>query len=245
MRRALVLKQVAHEGPARIATALERAGFQLEIRELSAGEAVPPNLEGYDALIAMGAPLGVSDAKDPRFSYLARELELLQLAVERDFPTLGVCLGSQLLAAAAGARVYPNVVGEPPQLHREVGWGAVHFTETPEREPVLRGLEPAELMLHWHGDTFDLPRNAVLLASTLPCKNQMYRIGQHVFGVQFHPELEERDIQHWLELDPGYVRSALGPDGPERVSAEARRYFPRYRERSEVLVANLVNALSH
>ena len=98
-------------------------------------------------------------------------------------------------------------------------------------------------MLHWHGDTFDLPQNAVLLASTLPCKNQLYRIGRHIFGVQFHPELEERDIQHWLELDPAYVRSALGPDGPERVSAETRRYFPRYRERSDVLVTNLVNAL--
>jgi GMP synthase-like glutamine amidotransferase len=244
MRRALVLKQVAHEGPARLATALERAGFELEVRELSAGATVPTTLEGYDALIALGAPLGVEDAADARFSYLARELELLKLAIARDFPTLGVCLGSQLLAAAAGARVYPNVVGEPPQRHREVGWGAVHFTEAPEREPVLRGLGAAELMFHWHGDTFELPANAQLLASTLPCKNQLYRIGRHVFGVQFHPELEQHDIEDWLERDPEYVRSALGPGGPERVAAETRRYFSRYRERGDVLVGNLVNALA-
>jgi GMP synthase-like glutamine amidotransferase len=244
MRRALVLKQVAHEGPARLAWALERGGFQLEIRELSKGDAVPTTLEGYDALIAMGAPLGVEDATDPRFSYLAHELELMRLAIARDFPTLGVCLGAQLLAAAAGARVYPNVVGEPPQRHREVGWGAIHFTENPEREPLLRGLEAAEMTFHWHGDTFDLPPHATLLASTLPCKNQLFRIGRRVFGVQFHPELEERDIEAWLELDPAYVRSALGPAGRERVSAETRQYFARYRERGDVLLGNLVSALS-
>lgn len=240
--RAAVLQHVPHEGPARIATALARAGFDVERRELFAGARVPALVE-TDLLVVMGAPLGVSDVGDPRYPFLAAEVELLREAVARDFPTLGICLGSQLLAAATGARVAPNVTGDPPRPTREVGWGAVHFVRTPAEEPVLTGLDPAEIMLHWHGDTFELPRGATLLASTLACENQMFRLGRRQFGLQFHVELNAVDIEAWVAADGDYVRGALGAAGAERIRRDTARFMPRFEAKTERLLDNLVRAM--
>jgi GMP synthase (glutamine-hydrolysing) len=240
MRRALVLKHVPHEGPGRIAGALERAGFVHEVRELSRGDAVPETLAGFDALIVMGGPMGVSDAGGSRYPFLARELRLLERALAEDFPTLGVCLGAQLLAHAAGARVYPATIGDPPVGLREVGWGAVHFVADASSKALLAGLHPAETVFHWHGDTFDLPAGAHLLASTLPCKNQMFRAGRRLYGIQFHVEVEPSDIAAWLSLDADYVRGALGPEGRARVLDDTERYMPRYRESGDRLLDNLL-----
>lgn len=243
MRRAVVLQQVPLEGPGRIEKALRAAGYTLEVRLLRTASDVPSDLDGFDALVVMGGPMGVGDLEDPRYPFLSAELELLRRAVSRGFPVLGVCLGSQLLAAAAGARVYPNLVGDPPRPLREVGWGAVHFVENAKTEPVLTGLDPSELVFHWHGDTFDLPSGAVLLASTLHCKHQMFRLGTSQFGLQFHIEVDAADIEAWLEADPDYVRGALGASGPHRIGEDTRRFMRRYVERGDLLLANLIASL--
>jgi GMP synthase-like glutamine amidotransferase len=240
MRHALVLKHVPHEGLGRIAKALERAGFTWELRELASGAALPPTLEGFDALIVLGGPMGVSDIGDPRYPFLEPEVRLIEGALAADFPLLGVCLGAQLLAHASGARVYPNQLGDPPAVVREVGWGAIHFVPDAASEPVLEGLDRAETVFHWHGDTFDLPTGAVLLASTLPCPNQMFRLGRRQFGLQFHVEVESSDIEAWLEADSDYVRSALGANGRARIARDTARYMPRYREQGDRMLANLI-----
>ncbi len=244
MRRATILEHVAHEGPARVGDALVRNGFMLERIALHAGAPVPSTLAGRDVLVVMGGPMGVSDVGDARYPFLAPELELLRSAVAQDFPTLGICLGSQLLAAAAGARVFPNVTGEPPRPTREVGWGALHFVRTASEEPVLAGLDPAELVVHWHGDTFDLPRGATLLASTLSCQNQMFRLGRRKFGLQFHVELNEPDIEVWLAADPDYVRGALGPDGAAMIRRDSARFMPRFKERGDRLLDQLLRVMT-
>jgi GMP synthase (glutamine-hydrolysing) len=192
MRHLVVLQHAPHEGPSRIRDAFERAGFTTDILRLDLGTRVPETTDGMDALLVLGGSMGVGDRADPRYPFLEPEILLLERAIASDFPTLGICLGSQLLACAAGARVYPNQRGNA--VVREVGWGAVHFTRSAAEEPVLAGLDQAEMMLHWHGDTFDLPRGATLLASTLHCTNQMIRIKTRIFGVQFHPEVRESDI---------------------------------------------------
>jgi GMP synthase-like glutamine amidotransferase len=135
MRRALILTHVTHEGPGRIAPALERVGLVPDVRRLYAGDALPKTLAEHAVLVVMGGPMGVSDVGSARYPFLAAELELLKDAVQKEFPVLGMCLGAQLLAAAAGAQVYPNVTGDPPRPAREVGWGAVHFVRTCARRP--------------------------------------------------------------------------------------------------------------
>jgi GMP synthase (glutamine-hydrolysing) len=243
MKRVLSLTHVAHEGPSRIFGALERAGLTPDVRRLHAGDTLPAALDDYAALIVMGGPMGVSDAGSARYPFLAPELELLREAVRREFPVLGVCLGAQLLAAAAGARVYPNVTGDPPRPTREVGWGAVHFVRTPAEEPLLAGLDAAEVVLHWHGDTFDLPSGATLLASTLQCENQMFRLGRRQLGLQFHVELTEADVAIWLDADRDYVLGALGPGGPARITRDTGRFMPRFSARGDRLLDNALRVL--
>jgi GMP synthase (glutamine-hydrolysing) len=222
--------------------AFERAGFTSDVLRLDLGVKVPETTDAMDALLVLGGSMGVSDVGDPRYPFLGPEIALLERAVESDFPTLGICLGSQLLARAAGASVYPNRPGH--SLVREVGWGAVHFTRSGEEEPVLAGLDAAEIMLHWHGDTFDLPRGATLLASTLHCPHQMFRLKNRLFGVQFHPEVDEPDIVNWIEADAEYIEGALGPAGAARIAADTKRYMPRFRERGDHMLDNIVRAMT-
>jgi len=241
--RVAVLQHAPHEGPARLALAFERDGFELDVLRLDLGVPVPRSLEGMRALVVLGGSMGVADVGDAKYPFLADEVPLLQKAVAAGFPTLGVCLGAQLLAHAAGAHVYPNELGDPPFVLREVGWGAVHFVRSPADEPVLEGLDPAEMVVHWHGDTFDLPPGATLLASTLQCENQMFRLGKRLFGVQFHPELDAADIATWVEEDAAYVRAALGPTGAARIAADTARYLERQKPHGDRLLDNLVRAL--
>jgi GMP synthase-like glutamine amidotransferase len=241
-RRLVILQHAPHEGPSRVRSAFERAGFTCDVLRLDLGTPVPESIEGMDALLVLGGSMGVGDLDDPRFPFLGPEIALLERAIERDFPTLGICLGSQLLARAAGANVYPNKPGH--SLVREVGWGAVHFTRNAREEPVLEGLDTAEVMLHWHGDTFDLPRGATLLASTLHCPHQMFRLKNRIFGVQFHPEVDESDIVRWVEEDAEYVDGALGAGGAARIVLETKRYMARFRERGDRMLDNLVRAMT-
>jgi GMP synthase-like glutamine amidotransferase len=225
-----------------VRSAFERAGFTSDIVRLDLGAPVPESPDGMDALLVLSGSMGVGDLGDPRYPFLRPEVALLERAIESDFPTLGICLGSQLLARAAGANVYPNKPGQ--SLVREVGWGAVHFTKNAGEEPVLAGLDASEIVLHWHGDTFDLPRGAALLASTLHCPHQMFRLKNRIFGLQFHPEVDEPDIVRWVEEDAEYVEGALGPAGAARILADTKRYMPRFRERGDRMLDNIVRAMT-
>src|SRR6185312_10469473 len=139
MKRAIVLQHVVFEGPARLAPMLEARGYQLDIRRLDRGEAVPERLSPGELLIVMGGPMGVADAERSEYAFLQRELELLRRCVDDDAPVLGVCLGAQLIAAAAGARVYPLTDAQGAPL-REVGWGPIALHAAGHRDPILAGV---------------------------------------------------------------------------------------------------------
>src|SRR4051794_26525466 len=109
MSRAIVLQHVPHEGPGRIVSVFRDFGIPVEVRKLYAGDEVPSDLDDIRVLIALGGPMGVADIGKPEYPFLAKEVELLEKMVRRDKPVLGICLGAQLLAHAAGAKVYPNV----------------------------------------------------------------------------------------------------------------------------------------
>src|SRR5687768_6982066 len=115
MSKAIILQHVAHEGPGRIIPVFRDFGIQTEVRHLYKGDEVPTDLDEVGALIVLGGPMGVSDLADPKYPYLAKELETIRRIAAADRPLLGICLGAQLLAHAAGAKVHPN---EQPEL----GW---------------------------------------------------------------------------------------------------------------------------
>lgn len=181
----MVLQHVPFEGPGMIAPAIERAGGRVEIRRMDLGEPVP-RVDELAGLVVMGGPMGALD--DAEHPHLSAERQLLRTCVDIDLPVFAVCLGAQLLAAALGARVFS---GPRP----EVGLGTVTLSEAGRRDPVFGPAGNVLPVFHWHGDTFDLPSGATLLASSDAYPYQAYRVGT-AYATQFHVEMSAEQLPH-------------------------------------------------
>lgn len=242
MAKATILQHVPFEGPARIAECLERRGVTIEIVHAHRGDAVPALLPSDELLVVLGGPMSVTDLGSPEYPFLEPEVALLRARIAADAPTLGVCLGAQLLAHAAGSRVYPHRSPRGEAI-REVGWADLDLLLS-TRDHALRDLPARTPMFHWHGDTFDLPVGATLLASTARCSAQAYRLKQRCFGLQFHCEMERADIERLLTTDLEYAQSALGADAQSRVRTDTARYLEPSREVSTRLLENILDEMT-
>lgn len=178
-------------------------GYQ--VTYLDAGVDDLADAASADLLVVLGGPIGVEDIDE--YPVLREEMEILEARIAADRPTIGVCLGAQLVAAATGARVYQGA--------SEIGWENVHVTVDGARGPVGHLEDVA--MLHWHRDTFDLPDGAVLLASTEATPHQAFSLGT-VLGIQFHPEADGSEIERWLIGHAGQ----LADSGIDVVELRAR-----------------------
>jgi GMP synthase (glutamine-hydrolysing) len=191
----LLVQHVAFEGPGAIAGAIADTGADLTVLRMDREDALPSPAAMTDVagLIVMGGPMSVHGD----LPWLADERALLRAAVEAGRPVLGVCLGAQQLAAALGASVFE---GPAP----EWGVGEVHLTAEADRDPVF-GPAPTPLpCMHWHGDTFTLPEDAVRLAGNAAYENQAFRFGERAYGLQFHVEVTASLVAHWgPHLPPG------------------------------------------
>jgi len=172
--KAVILQHVPFEGPGCIADWLAARGADSRTVRLFAGDALPAP-DDFDLLVALGGPMSVND--EWFHDWLADEKRLIAEAVARCRAVLGICLGAQLIASALGARVGPNE-------HAEIGW----FDIMAEPSGGGFAFPPRTTVLHWHGETFDLPPGATLLASSEACRHQAFRIGERVVGLQFHLE---------------------------------------------------------
>ncbi len=193
-----VLQHVPFEGPASIADWVRRRGHVLSQTRLFEAQGLPAP-DAVDGLIVMGGPMGVGD--EDEFPWLVHEKRFLAACVENDKPVLGICLGSQLLAEVLGAPVYPN-------RHKEIGWFPIEFTQAALGSPLFDGCPQEIEVFHWHGDTFDLPHGARLLASSQACRNQAFLHGRHVLGLQFHLEVTSRSIAALVENGAAELRPA-------------------------------------
>jgi len=164
-----------------------------------------PKIDAIDRLIVMGGPMGVYDQN--RYPWLKDEIACISEAIAAGKTVLGICLGAQLIAAALGARVYPNA-------HKEIGWFPVTLTERGRRSPLLKGFPPEWSAFHWHGDTFDLPPGSKQLITSVACPHQAFSHGDRVIGLQCHLEITPSGVTALIEhcgheLVPGpYIQSA-------------------------------------
>ena len=176
----LVLQHITCEPPGVFEDVLVERGATIHRVELDEGEPLP-DWRAFDAIVAMGGPMSAND--DDTLPWLGGEKRLIADAVHAGMPYWGVCLGVQLLAASLGARVY---AGDEP----EVGLLAVEITPEGREDPVFAGLPDGLVTLQWHGDTFDLPTDAVRLAGSPAYTNQAFRFA-NAYGVQFHLEVSD------------------------------------------------------
>ena len=224
-RELLVVQHLAREGPGLLAEAATARGLSVRILRPYAGEPLPAALAAHQLLAVMGGPMGVADIGNPAFPWLEPLVALLRSALAKERPLLGFCLGAQLLAHAAGGSATPLLLGDPPQPLPEVGFGAITFSRTAAQEPVLQDLPASLLVLHWHGDRISLPPAATLLASSLPCPEQIFRLGPRAFGLQCHIEVDATSLERWIRDDQAFVQAALGPGGAERIRSDGARWL--------------------
>ena len=211
----LVLQHIACEPPAAFEDELRSRGLDVARVELDEGEPLPDWRE-FPAIVVMGGPMGAYDEAD--HPWLVEEKALLREAVEADVPVWGVCLGAQLLASALGARVYR---GEQP----EVGLLPVHLTPEATDDPVFAEAPSSFPTLQWHGDSFDLPDGATLLASSPAYPHQAFRVGRS-YGLQFHIEVPLELATQWGEV-PAYAKSleaTLGPGALDQLLGEVAEH---------------------
>ncbi|MDX3901779.1 MAG: glutamine amidotransferase [Sphingobium sp.] len=219
MKTALIVRHVPREGAAGFLQPIEAAGYRIARVDVAGEDFADVDLSAPDLLIMMGGPMGVYE--HDAHPWIAVQIAKLARRLEQDRPTLGVCLGSQMIAAALGARVYPGGA-------TELGFAPVEISAAGAGSP-LRHLTDVPV-LHWHGDTFDLPPGVELLASTAAYPHQAFRRGANLLALQFHaemgedPRFEEWLTHFWADLDcAGACRHALRRDhaahGPGAVAA--------------------------
>ncbi len=181
--RAHYLQHVPFEGLGSIEPSLRAAGYEITRTELFES-GVFPAMDAIDLLVVMGGPMSVNDTDE--FPWLLEEREFIRAAIEAGKPVLGICLGAQLIAAAMGGRVYPNRV-------KEIGWFPLQGL--PADDHAGFSFPPLLQVFHWHGETFELPAGARLLASSEGCVNQAFQLGRAVIGLQFHLETTPESAQ--------------------------------------------------
>jgi GMP synthase (glutamine-hydrolysing) len=193
--KALLVVQLDPTDPVdRLGDWLRAAGLELDVRDLSTGADLPADLDGHSGLVVLGGSMGAND--DATIGYLGDVKALLRRAVAAEVPTLAICLGAQLLAAANGGRVAVNPDGP------EIGVGLIAKRSAASADPLFAALPITPDVIQWHYDAITaLPPGAVQLASSIVCEQQAYRLGRLAWGVQFHIETSPATIRLWAD-DP-------------------------------------------
>jgi GMP synthase (glutamine-hydrolysing) len=197
-KRGLIIRHVPHEGLAGFRAPIEAAGYELDRIDVCGPEFVTADFLSPDLLILMGGPMGVYE----RYAYpwIDHEVERLAERLDHGLPTLGVCLGAQLVATALGSEVYAGPI-------KEVGFGSLTLTGAGASSPVAHLADVP--VLHWHGDTFDLPAGTELLASTPSYPNQAFRRGRELLALQCHAEMgTDPRIDAWIAESTDYLSQA-------------------------------------
>lgn len=187
-RSVVAIRHVAFEDLGLMARTLDAQDWNVAYCEAATDNLSHRSIRDADLVIVLGGPIGVGDIH--AYPFLAREIALIERRLTRGKPTLGICLGAQLMAAALGARVYPGIV-------REIGWGEVVLTPDGLRSPLAPLAQPGGQVLHWHGDTFDLPGGSRRLAFNENYENQAFAVDDVGLALQFHLEADARELEEW------------------------------------------------
>ncbi len=196
----LFIKHIDIEGPGTLGEYFQRKGKPFDTIDLGEGEKLPASLDRYDAIVSLGGPMNVYE--EDKYPFLKDEDVLIKKVLQAQIPFLGICLGSQLLAKASGARVKKS----PRQ---EIGFFDIELSHQGQDDPLFKNLGNTVHVFQWHEDMFEIPSSGQLLASSKECPHQVLKVGKNAYGLQFHVEITDKSIEEWSKE---YLKS--GPAVP-------------------------------
>tara|TARA_B100000214_G_C23899744_1_gene595894 strand:- start:120 stop:857 length:738 start_codon:yes stop_codon:yes gene_type:complete len=222
MRRLVVLQHVGIEGPGLFSKIAKERGFEVEIIH-SSFEYNLPNLNNGDILLILGGPMGVKEIGSSKYPWLKKEVKYLKSILKKDIGIIGVCLGAQLLAYAAGGDVEILKTGSPLKPTPEIGWSEISSLDYKSDDEMSLILKKPMKVLHWHSDRILLPKNIEILASSKKCKEQLFKIRDKAYGLQFHVETEVSMVYDWIKTYEDFIIASLGKNGPNLLKENEKR----------------------
>ncbi len=215
MKSVLVMQHTPAENIGSIAAPLAAAKVDVHTFEVFRRQSLPTDIQNYSGLIMMGGPMSVYE--QDRHPFIQPEIALIQSAIAAGKPVLGICLGSQLIAAALGARVYPG-------RKKEIGWLKVRLYEGGMRDPLFIGVPFSFTAFHWHGDVFEVPPNATPLLGSDITACQGFRFGTRTWALLCHLEVTAESIQTMIRSFPDELKAAGVHSAP--LIAQTSAYMP-------------------
>ena len=242
IKRLLVLQHLEVEGPGLFEQFAKEKDLKIEVVRLDKKDNLPKTKEG-DLILIMGGPMGVKDIGSDQYSWIKLERDFIRRELENKTPLIGVCLGAQLIASAAGGDVEILKYGYPPKELPEIGWSQIFIDKSNSDFHAM--FEDPFYVLHWHGDRILLPNKAVLIASSARCKEQFFRIGDYAYGLQFHIETTGAMINKWIKEDKEFIFKGLGSNGQEILRKENMEYDNKTFLKRKLLINKLFELLEN
>lgn len=226
----LFIKHIDIEGPGTIADFLEDNRIEYTVIDLSDGDKVPKLEKDFQSVICLGGPMNVYE--EEKYPFLREEDTLLRRVVEENVPFLGICLGAQLIAKAAGAKVTKNPV-------KEIGWYKIVLNDEGLKDDLFKGFPEVFRVFQWHGDTFGIPNGGKRLAFSELCQNQVLKYGRNAYGIQFHVEVTKDMITQWADAYKGELESLKGVvSDKKKMLEDYGKLEKEYMKRAEIFYVN-------
>ena len=239
MKTLHVLQHLEREGPGLFREVAEEKGFLTKIYRIDLGDKLPIAKKN-DLILILGGPMGLEDISSGKFPWLKDEVNLIKKLMKDNIGILGICLGSQLLAYASGGKIKKLLGGKPLKLMPEVGWSEILVNKESKYNQILK--EPL-YGLHWHSDRIILPANAELIASSKRCKEQLFKISDSCFGIQFHIEYEDKMVKKWIKEDYKFINNALGPEGQKILLKQNALYGNKTINQRKIVINKLIDLI--
>jgi GMP synthase-like glutamine amidotransferase len=226
------LQHVPFEGLGFIEDWLKTNGHSISSTPLYEQPAGMPSPDAFDALVIMGGPMNVNE--EDKYPWLAAEKAMIRESIAAGKKILGICLGAQLIAAAAGGQVFPHTV-------KEIGWFPVNF-KPGMADWLHRDITAEQTFFHWHGDTYTLPDGFINHASTEACSQQLYTCGDNIMGIQFHPEMTAAGVQALVKNDGAELQEKPFIQ-TEQTILSTRQHFEQAHALMAILLDRLFNRI--
>lgn len=218
MKKVLVFQHAANKILGTLNPTLREHALRMRYVNFERNPEEEPGMAKYHGLIVLGGHMGVYEAE--KYTHIKTEIKLIEEALKMNIPILGICLGSQLLAHVLGADVRKN-------REKEIGWYDINLTKAAGDDPLFQHFRATEKVFQLHGDTFDIPKSAVHLASSELCHGQAFRYGEKVYGLQFHLEVDRPMIHRWLlnQQNLQDITESNGQFSTEQIRGETEQYI--------------------